>query len=99
MLTIDEIRSIVTPLVMSHPVSRVILFGSYARGDNTVDSDVDLIIDSNGQLSFWDLLGISGDIILRLPIKADVLGLEEIKKPALLESIINEGVTIYENEN
>jgi predicted nucleotidyltransferase len=96
-MTIDEIKKIITPLVTPYPVvSRVILFGSYARGEQTDNSDIDLVIDSNNTLSYWDLLGLSGDIIRKMPIKADVWGLEELKKPALLANIANEGVLIYE---
>ena len=96
MLTVDEIRTIVTPLVEPFPVVRVILFGSYARGEATEKSDVDLIIDSEGALSFWELLGLIGDIVTKMPIKVDILGMDEVKKPDLLNSISNEGVTIYE---
>ena len=99
MLTINEIKSIIAPLVKDYPVRRVILFGSYARGEATEASDVDLIVDSEGQLSYWDLLGIIGDIVKKAPLKVDVLGIEEIKKLELLDNIRNEGVVVYERTN
>ena len=99
MLTVDEIRTIVTPLVEPFPVVRVILFGSYARGEATEKSDVDLIIDSEGELSFWELLGLIGDIVKKMPTKVDILGMDEIKKPDLFDNISNEGVVIYERKN
>jgi predicted nucleotidyltransferase len=73
LLSIEEIKSIIIPRVEIHPVRRVILFGSYARGDATERSDVDLIIDSNGQLNGFDFFGIAGRIIKSMPIKTDVL--------------------------
>ena len=99
MLTVEEIQAIVTPLVEPFPVVRVILFGSYARGEATEKSDVDLIIDSQGALSYWELLGIIGDIVTKFPTKVDVLGLDEVKKPDLFNNISNEGVIIYERTN
>ena len=99
MLTVNEIKTIVTPLVEPFPVVRVILFGSYARGEATEKSDVDLIIDSRGMLSYWDLLGIIGDIAVKMPAKVDVLGLDEVKKPELFNNISNEGVVIYERKD
>ena len=96
MLTVDEIRTIVTPLVEPFPVVRVILFGSYARGEATEKSDVDLIIDYDPALSYWEFLGVMGDIIKKMPIEVDVLGLDEIKKSELFDNISNEGVVIYE---
>ena len=97
MLTIDEIRTLVVPLVKAYPVRRVILFGSYARGTATEHSDVDLIIDSDGQLNGFDFFGIIGDIAKKMPIEVDVFEFGEVKKPSnMFDSIVKEGVVIYE---
>ena len=96
-MTIDEIKNVITPLVSPYPVSRVILFGSHARGEAAEDSDVDLIIDSEGRLSAFDFFGIVGTIVKKVPIKVDVFELDEIVKPsALYDNIHKEGVIIYE---
>jgi len=79
MLTINEIKTLVTPLVEGYPVRRVILFGSYARGEATESSDVDLAIDYEDTFNYWDFLGLIGDIIRKMPVKVDVLGLDEVK--------------------
>ena len=97
-MTIDEIKNIITPLVSPYPISRVILFGSHARGDATECSDVDLIIDSEGQLSGFDFFGVAGLLIKRMPIKVDVFELREINRPSSMYDNINkEGVVIYES--
>jgi len=96
-LTLDEISNIINPLVKPYPVKRVIIFGSYAREENNFGSDVDLIIDSEGQLSDFDYFGIIGDIVKAMPIKVDVFEMDEIKKPSkMFDSIITEGRVIYE---
>lgn len=46
--TIDEIRQIITPIAKKYGLPAVYLFGSYARGTANEDSDVDLIIDTEG---------------------------------------------------
>lgn len=43
--SIDEIRTAVAPVAEEYGIKRVILFGSYARGNATADSDVDLLIE------------------------------------------------------
>jgi len=97
-MTIDEIKSIIIPLVSPYPISRVILFGSYARGDASECSDVDLIIDSEGRLSGFDFFGIAGLLIKKMPIKVDVFELREINRPSsMFDSISKEGVVIYES--
>ena len=97
-MTIDEIKSIITPLVSPYPISRVILFGSYARGDAIEGSDVDLIIDSEGRLSGFDFFGIAGLIMKKMPMEVDVFELREINRPsAMFDNITKEGVVIYES--
>ena len=44
--SIGEIRSIVAPIAQRHGVQKVYLFGSYARGEATPYSDVDLCVDA-----------------------------------------------------
>ena len=75
-MTIDEIKNIITPLVVPYPIRRVILFGSYARGEAAEGSDVDLFIDSEGRLSGFDFFGIAGSMIKKMPIKVDVFELK-----------------------
>lgn len=46
--SIEDIKSIVTPIARKHGISAVFLFGSYARGTAVEESDVDLLIDTRG---------------------------------------------------
>lgn len=46
--TIDEITARITPVAEKYGIPAVYLFGSYARGTATEDSDVDLLIDMTG---------------------------------------------------
>ena len=43
--TIDEIRGIVSEIAKQYGVEQVSIFGSYARGEARLDSDIDLRID------------------------------------------------------
>ena len=45
MPTIEMIRNTVSELGKEYGAERISLFGSYARGDMTEDSDIDLLID------------------------------------------------------
>ena len=46
--SIEDIKAIVTPIAQKHGIPAVFLFGSYARGMATEDSDIDLLIDTRG---------------------------------------------------
>ena len=43
--TIDEIKERIKPIVKKYNIQTVYLFGSYARGDATEESDVDLLVN------------------------------------------------------
>ena len=46
--TIEEIQRRVTPIAQKYCLAAVYLFGSYARGEATAESDVDLLVDTRG---------------------------------------------------
>ncbi len=46
--TIDEIIARVMPVAEKYHLPAVYLFGSYARGTATEDSDIDLLVDTSG---------------------------------------------------
>ena len=55
--TLDEIREIVSKLAAQYGAKRVYLFGSFARGDMTDSSDIDLRIDK-GSIKGFQLAGL-----------------------------------------
>ena len=70
--TLPEIRDVVSGLAKQYGAERVYLFGSYARGDMTEDSDVDLRIDQGAihglrlcdfRLDIQDALGLPVDLL------------------------------------
>ncbi|MCL2079298.1 MAG: nucleotidyltransferase domain-containing protein [Oscillospiraceae bacterium] len=97
MLSIEELKSYIIPVVEKHPVERVILFGSYARGDASETSDVDLVVESGGKMRNSKIFTLGGDLLAALPVRVDVYDILEIKESSpLYNSIVEDGITIYE---
>ena len=97
MLSIEEIKSYVIPVVEKYPIERVILFGSYARGDASDKSDIDLIVESQGRLRNRKIFTLGGELLDALPVRVDVYDILEIVNPsAMYENIQKEGVVIYD---
>ena len=46
--TIDEIKRRITPVAEKYGLAAVYLFGSYARGEASAESDIDLLVDLTG---------------------------------------------------
>ncbi len=88
-------RDKVLSVFQRHPdISKVVLFGSRAKGTAKINSDIDLAIagfSSNLQIESlaMELEGLS------LPYKFDVKSIAEISNPDLKEHITRVGVTIY----
>jgi len=98
MLSIEEIRSYVVPVIEKYPIEKVILIGSHARGDATSVSDVDLIVDSQGRLLNRKILALGGELLAVFPVRVDVYDILEIANPSpMYDNIMKEGVVIYDS--
>jgi predicted nucleotidyltransferase len=97
MLSIEEIKSYIIPVVEKYPIERVVLFGSYARGDASDASDVDLVVESGGKMRNSKIFTLGGDLLVALPVRVDVYDILEIEEYSpLYNSIREDGIIIYE---
>ena len=44
--TVEQLKTMLTPVFRLHGVKRAVLFGSYGKGVAKADSDIDLLVDS-----------------------------------------------------
>lgn len=58
--TIDEtlIREVTDRIVAAFRPRRIILFGSHARGDVTTESDLDIMVEMDTDLEFYDRIRV-----------------------------------------
>jgi predicted nucleotidyltransferase len=84
-------REQVRAIVAAHRAANPRVFGSVARGEDTDASDLDILIESNGKLSLFDIGGIQYGISELLGIHVDVLTAnalpEKIKNRVLSEAV------------
>ena len=93
-VTIEEIKAIVEPIARKYGVERVYLFGSYARGDVTENSDVDLRVDKGSLKGMFALCGLYTEIEEALQMKVDVLTTGSLEDD-FLRKIQKEEVLLY----
>jgi len=71
--SLEEIRSIAAPLARQYGVAALYLFGSYARGEATPQSDLDFLVDRTGMEDLLALGGLYSDLEKSFDKPLDVL--------------------------
>ena len=79
-------------------IRKVILFGSFARGDATSKSDIDLrlVLDRSFPFSLYGLARFQKSLAKATGREVDAITSETIKNENLAHAIESEGVVIYE---
>ncbi len=95
MYSTAEIQRIVSPIAARYGVRRLYLFGSYARGENTPDSDIDLRIDK-GSVRGMQMAFLLSDLEDALKMPVDLLSTSALDA-SFLQSIKNEEMLMYEH--
>ena len=92
--SLDEIKSRLAPFCRRHGISRLEVFGSLARGESHLGSDIDLLVTFQPGVNIgWDffdlnkeieeLLGREVDLLTRRSVEQDE---NAIRRRAILES-------------
>jgi len=99
--TINEIKEIVSEVAKQYGVERVYLFGSYARGEQREDSDIDLHVYTEKSMGF-EFFSLYVDLEKKLNNKIDLLSGELKENPkrrfnnTIISNILEEEILIYE---
>ena len=93
-LEVDDIRSAAAELGKRYGAERIWLFGSYARGDASSGSDVDLRIDKGRIRGLFALSGLRLALEDRLGVEVDLLTSDSLDGE-FLDRIRNEEVLLY----
>ncbi len=97
MKTLDEIRSVIRShqdeLYNRYKARVVGIFGSYVRGDQQPDSDLDVLAVFDSDASLFDLGGAQVMLSELLGLKVDLIPQEDVR-PELKEKIESEAVAV-----
>ena len=78
-----------------YPVSKIVLFGSRARGDNNTKSDIDIAIYTLSEFAYKGHF-VSDIEDLETLLKIDTVFISKDTDEKLVKNIQKEGVIIYE---
>ena len=94
MLTIERIREAVTKVGKKYGIKNAHLFGSYARGEATESSDVDILLNAGSITTFDDYYDCHKSLEDELGTKVDLLTMDGIN-PRFYELIKPDRISLY----
>jgi len=83
-------RNAIREIALSHRVKNVRVFGSVLHGDDTEDSDLDLLVDPTPETTLFDIAKIQFELKELLGVAVDVLTPkalpDKFREPVILEA-------------
>jgi hypothetical protein len=90
---ITKIKQKILPILQKYGVKKIALFGSCIRGQMDKDSDIDILVDIEADISLLDFVGLKQKIEETLGRKVDLVEYDTLK-PLLREKILKEQVVL-----
>ena len=72
-MELEDIKCKIVPILKRYDVKRAALFGSFVRGEQREDSDIDILVEFKDGKSLLDLAGLKIELEEALGRKVDVL--------------------------
>lgn len=95
--SLDEICRISLPIAKKYGVSKLYIFGSYARKEATDTSDIDLLIDKGDIHNLLDYFAFISDLEDNFGKHVDVVTLT-CNDREFVNTVIKEAILIYESK-
>ncbi|WP_455248731.1 nucleotidyltransferase family protein [Ruminococcus sp.] len=94
-LTIDKIKEIVKPIALKYHVEGIFLFGSYARGKATSESDLDFLVFGGKDFKLTLIFSLAEELREAFQKEVDVFEIHEVNTESVFfDTIMKEGFLV-----
>lgn len=93
-LSINDLRLIVHPLLKQHGLKSALLFGSYAREEASDGSDVDLIVERGENSRRLSVYALGKDIRELTGKRVDIFNLTELDDGPFKHAVSSEAIAL-----
>ena len=93
-LSIDDLRSVVLPLLKQYGLKRAFLFGSYARGEASDNSDIDLIVERGADSRRLSVYALGEDVREATGKRVDIFDMSELNEGPFKSAVTNEAIAL-----
>jgi predicted nucleotidyltransferase len=103
--SIQQLKELVEPIAQKYKLKALWVFGSYARGESTEDSDVDFLMDYTDSVivNFYDFVRIADELELILSRDVDLISTSALFSfrmktldPQFIKVVSKERLLLYE---
>ena len=94
-MSLQRMQDIIAEYFKTQPIQKAWLFGSYARGEQTADSDIDILIQPDKSVGLFKLSGMHLDLQELLNLEVDLVTVKGLR-PFARESADRDKILIYE---
>lgn len=92
-INIDQIKEKVLPILKEVGITRSSIFGSFAAGENTKDSDIDILIEPPESMTLFGFAGLKLELEEALGREVDLVEYSAIK-PRIKQQLLSTQVPI-----
>lgn len=95
-MSVDEIKNIILEYLRQYNPMFIGLFGSYARNEQTEDSDIDILVSFEDGISLLQLIRLENELSDRLGQRVDLVTVGSLKNKRIESSISNDLQIIFQ---
>ncbi|MCD8370118.1 MAG: nucleotidyltransferase domain-containing protein [Clostridiales bacterium] len=94
-LTLERISEIVRPIALKYNINEIYLFGSYARGEATNESDLDFLVFGGNQFRLTMIFAVAEELREAFGKDVDVFEINEVnRESAFYQTIMKERLLV-----
>lgn len=92
--TIDQLRQIIVPLIKRYGMQGASLFGSYARGEATPESDIDVLLFGGDSFRHFNVFAVAEELHEVSGKPVDVYEISELDDGPFRDTVLREAVAL-----
>ena len=97
MTNIKKINDKIRPILKSYQIKKASVFGSFARGEESKKSDLDLLVEFKNDKSLFDMMDLQNKLQDTIGRKVDILTFDSVNP--LLKPFIQDQIRVIWKKN
>jgi len=93
MKDLEQYQQLILPVLKRYFIKRAAIFGSFAKGEEDTNSDIDLLIEPEKDFTIFKMLKLEDEISALIKRKVDLIEYSALK-PSIRKEVLLSAITI-----